>query len=961
MMKKLLFAALLFASLPALAIDATFYWSIDGNSTTLAAQDYSIADTTGTGVGGVSFNATNKKVGSHAINTTNASDYYIFTSTSICNVAEGTLAGWVQFKTAVPSSGPAVIAHCMNSGDLSLAELSMGSSQELALEIQSSGGTSAFLATSACNMQVDLWYFLIASWNVATDQRKVACYAADGTPINSNSSSADFSTAAPSSFTDFRVGNPGTSANAMWVDNVFASATYDAPFDQFKSITSYIPTLSAGPTDGTFASDSLQFDFTPTDQPGTLHVALCTNGQTIAAAADVISGTCSGGAALGTASAPALAAVADTITVGSLTAATTYDGYWVYVSDIGGKSTVGSLANKTTAASGVSAPEFTDGPTIEPAFNGHIVSGTLSADGEVCTVLCLPARSTPTADQIFLGVCGDGDAAGTGCNTWEEGVADSFTVVNVTDSLPRHDVYVAARGVETGDTLETYGAITAKTSNDWSCTADQGGTPENSPVQEIDNSAFSQNTDTNHWTQLSADGPVNMVCTATTLEVTEARILPTRDAVSDSVNTSADSVSFTLPGPGQYYVDVNGTDSGDTEDNPLFIFLSPLDTNVPVDNGTTIKTYTGPGMDLTGVTTLIVEPSTSMQTFDYGTNNGANPCDTAGECSVALSGGERTRFTRPFGTEIYIKGGAWVNGNIEVTGGGTGAFKLRGRGTLGGIIYENNADVAVHSNKVYMVETDTEGTTEIEGITIAESVGPVVRSNDTGLVYRDIKLFGEYNETGGSRLNNSAVFEDSFIKTNDDHVNMFGSNITVRNMVHWTTHNGCLYQLNWGNTATWQNNLVSEVDVIGNSREDGNHSQLINSGVVCTRNVGTNSSPGEILNQTYEDFRVDVEQFQLFSFTMEWEISGFTAGSGYISDITFRDWVVAADSVGGPNGWFNSGVVAGTDPDEDLTATNPGTITDFVFDNVTINGGALVEADLLCEGLADCDTFTITP
>ena len=47
--------------------------------------------------------------------------------------------------------------------------------------------------------------------------------------------------------------------------------------------------------------------------------------------------------------------------------------------------------------------------------------------------------------------------------------------------------------------------------------------------------------------------------------------------------------------------------------------------------------------------------------------------------------------------------------------------------------------------------------------------------------------------------------------------------------------------------------------------------------------------------------------------------------------------------------WFNG------------NGTSPGTITDFVFDNITINGAPLDDSNFLCEGGANCASFTITP
>lgn len=596
------------------------------------------------------------------------------------------------------------------------------------------------------------------------------------------------------------------------------------------------------------------------------------------------------------------------------------------------------------------APVFTS-PAVNPAENGYVISGQTDIASEVAAVACLPARTAPSAIQIFAQTCGDDLAAdGNAGEEWAAATPDSFTLP-VLSGLPRHDVYVAAKSPEPSsvDNLETYAAISGKTSDRWTVTASQG-TPESSPVQEIDNSDFSENSAENHWTQFSFTGASVEVVVADLVEdVTTCTIRPTRDAISTSVDTGADTCTFTITAPGQYYVDTG------EDESPLFVFASAIDEDVPVDNGTTIKTYTGPGMDLTGVTTLVFDPG--VQSIDYGTNNGGNPCDTAAECSIA----ERTVLVVACPMELYIKGGAWVNGQVRFTG-GTGACELRGRGTLAGGIYENTADVPVHSNLVYMVNHSSFSATTLttEGITLAETPGPIHRSNDNGLLLRDVKFFGSVRESGSLRLNGSSLLEDSFFKANDDNVNLFGSNITVNNIVHWAQQTGCQYMLSWqaGEGSNYTNNVVTEVDVIANSRVDGVQGQLINAGVVCSRNV----DGGDLSNQTFSDFSIEVAVFQLFAFTLKWDSTGFTDGVGSYADMHFEDWDVAADSVNSrPNGWFNSGVVAGFDPDEDLTGSDPGTITGFTFENITINGSPLVEADLLCEGLANCASFTITP
>jgi hypothetical protein len=233
--------------------------------------------------------------------------------------------------------------------------------------------------------------------------------------------------------------------------------------------------------------------------------------------------------------------------------------------------------------------------------------------------------------------------------------------------------------------------------------------------------------------------------------------------------------------------------------------------------------------------------------------------------------------------------------------------------------------------------------TEIEGITFADPIAPIFRSYDSGLQITDTKWFGQYRETGAVRLSTDSVLENSFFKQNDDNVNMFGSNITARNLVMWAQTTGCQIQLSWNQSDDHANNLVQDVDVIHNDGTNGSYTQTINRGVVCSRHL----NGGNLHDQVFDDFRIEVVMFQLFSFTQQWDIAGFDVGTGSLHGLTFSNWDAAGVSL--EPEWFNG------------NGTSPGTISDFVFENIRINGSPLDDSNFLCEGGANCSSFSITP
>lgn len=441
-MKRLIFALTLALLAQSAFAASTFFWRAEG--TTLSATDDKTSDTSATGNGGVSISATALKVGSNGVLTTNQQDYYIFDSTSMCSITEGTFAGWIQFKTAIPTSGQTSLLRCMDTVGASEVSFALAASEEARITLSNNAGSSIHLATSACNFAIDTWYYIVGSFHVANDDRKIACYNSSGTLIDSNTDlTTDLSANAPTTFTALRVGNPGASVNVVWVDNVHLSGTWAEPFENFHSITSFVPTYSAGPTNGSFTDTTLPFTYTP-DQNGTTYSAACTNGQTVTTFANLKAGTCSGGAAIGTGTDTSTAAVSDTVTITGLTAGTTYDVYIGHESTLGGQSAMSSLADRATTGGGGS-PTFTVGPTETPIADGFNIAGTITCTG-TCTVeavACAPGDAVPTANEIEAGQCGGGNAALMNASeVWTTAVGNDFNMTSA-NKPGRFDVYVS--------------------------------------------------------------------------------------------------------------------------------------------------------------------------------------------------------------------------------------------------------------------------------------------------------------------------------------------------------------------------------------------------------------------------------------------------------------------------------------------------------------------------------------
>lgn len=457
-MRKLLLALLLLPT--AAQADVTFFWRAE--SATLTSDDKSAGDTTGTVNGSSAFNATAMRVGTNGFQTVDNADSVFFDSASIFSSAVGSAGLFIQWKTALPTNGlDANGLQFLNSGSVTdVISLRTSGSDELRLQIRkntAAGGTQVFLATTACNIAIDTWYFIVIRWDIANDDRAIECY--DGTTLGliheTSDLTTDLSTTEPAGVDSLRFGNTSTHASNIYHDNFFISQQYDEPIQNFATITSFIPTFTAGPTNGSFTNTTLPFTYT-VDQNGTSYWAACTNSQTVTSFANLKTGTCSGGAAVGTGTDTATATVSDQATITGLVAGTTYDVYYGHESDIGGQSTVGSLPDRATTSATVDL----SATNVVAAADGYTVSGTCTGSGtlSVEAVGCALADAAPTSNEIEAGQCGGGNAAILNASeTWTTAVANDFLLTSA-NKPPRLDVYLGCTNGATDATVVTHAA-----------------------------------------------------------------------------------------------------------------------------------------------------------------------------------------------------------------------------------------------------------------------------------------------------------------------------------------------------------------------------------------------------------------------------------------------------------------------------------------------------------------------
>lgn len=471
--------------------------------------------------------------------------------------------------------------------------------------------------------------------------------------------------------------------------------------------------------------------------------------------------------------------------------------------------------------------------------------------------------------------------------------------------------------------VEVYPVPTGHTSARYTVALQQGvAASQDSPVLWVVNNWGEANnadlTAENHWTQFSSGSwPVNVTAAATVADITSAVVRPARYAITPTVSAPNDTISFSIPGPGKYAVFPNGMD-----EYPLFIFASAIDTNVPTINGTTIKACSA-SLNWTGVNTCVFEPGV----YDL---DSAYP--QASNCNTTVNTGcVRSPWYVPYGKEVYIKGGAWVDGQIElVCATGTGVFKIRGRGTLTGEQYRPNKEDQAYR----MIHDDgncATGSQVYDGITIALTPRQAIVAFDDASTYNDMKFM---SFTGDAiRLNTGSSVTNSFFKVNDDSIKPYASNVTATDNVIWLQKTGVGVVFSWNGSSDITNVLVDGIDMIAADRATvsavpGVYTQCISNSLIGIQNM----NGGHIHGNTVQNVRIDVAPWMIFQFHNKGCLAGFIDGTGTeISDFTLKN--ISSPTPEQPS-YFNG------------NGTSPGTIHDFHFQNVEIGGADLTNADM---------------
>jgi hypothetical protein len=353
-----------------------------------------------------------------------------------------------------------------------------------------------------------------------------------------------------------------------------------------------------------------------------------------------------------------------------------------------------------------------------------------------------------------------------------------------------------------------------------------------------------EHTDLTSFASVDVPGPIDVTATCSE-PIQSCKILPGPEVTP---TISGKTVTFTLPHPGQWTVEVNGNWI-----NALHVFANPPETNVPDPHDPNVI-YFAPGIH-----TVHDIHVTSNQTVYL-----APGAVVYGEPDPAVKG--------------VAKAAVFTLEGDNIT--------LRGRGIIDGSRFPSHTggDVAVFGNNI-----------KIEGVTLRDSSGftlPVRRSK--GIDIDNVKLFGWRQNSDGMDICNShdVHIHNCFLRTFDDLIVLKTdidqgdeANIRADHCVLW---NELAHALNIGAEIREPISDVtfSDCDII----HDKGREWLL-------RVYHCDSAP--VKNVTFDHIRIE-EARKLMSVWIGKAIWSRQAERGHVNDVTFQNIDAPQPEVPGP-------------------------------------------------------------
>ncbi|WNJ20425.1 T9SS type A sorting domain-containing protein [Pontibacter sp. G13] len=301
----------------------------------------------------------------------------------------------------------------------------------------------------------------------------------------------------------------------------------------------------------------------------------------------------------------------------------------------------------------------------------------------------------------------------------------------------------------------------------------------------------------NHWTNFSKSGAV-------TIEITRidggnlnsATVYPLKKGYNATVNNNKATISIPANVDKlQIWVEINGL-----TDEPLFIFVDPVETDVPNINGSNVTVIN----TTDGINTVIskLNDNNTYAYFEPGIHKWGSQ-----------TGANYSGYQMPIksGKRIYLPGGAYVIGSFNANSGANG-WKVYGRGVISGAgldILPTATYIpwsAVHAGSFTGARATIEGIVSMCPPHFALTVrGPVDIDN--------AKMISWWQSTDGTITGDNSTVDNCFFKVMDDAIKVYGNNCTHDNNTIFHQVNGAVLQFSWGGQHG-DNNLVTNTYVI---------------------------------------------------------------------------------------------------------------------------------------------------
>jgi hypothetical protein len=216
----------------------------------------------------------------------------------------------------------------------------------------------------------------------------------------------------------------------------------------------------------------------------------------------------------------------------------------------------------------------------------------------------------------------------------------------------------------------------------------------------------------------------------------------------------------------------------------------------------------------TGTNVLTVTASTSL-------TNLSNYNTLVFQGTVPVGGSGDKAFLVPSNiANIFLAPGAWVQGKLRFAWGGGTLRRVCGPGVLDGSRFRydlrrctNDAGYDALTWENPQATNSVPDTFLLDGIVITDHNGATADMLVNGVV-NNVKTLGWNGENGGFKLGDNTIVSNAFIRSGDDSLMMWGSNIFITNASVWQNYNGAAVNLGWSDNSPGDGCLIDGLYVV---------------------------------------------------------------------------------------------------------------------------------------------------